>query len=443
KKLLKGEITEFYENPVVTKSGEERLIAWHNTVLTNDKGEGTGNLSSGEDITDRGKAEAERIKLEEQYQQAQKVESLGRLAGGVAHDLNNLLTPILGYSEILLADIDADGKWRKSVNEIMRAGFRARDLVKQLLAFGRKQTLDYRLVDLNKIVMGFEPLLRRTIREDIEIKVSQSYDICTIMVDVGQIEQIIMNLAVNAQDAMTGGGGLTIETATAELDEKYAATHQDARQGEYVVLIVSDTGCGMNKKTLKNIFEPFFTTKGDMGTGLGLATVYGIVKQHDGNIQANSQPGKGTTIEVYLPISREAKTEEKSSGGISGNLKGTETILVVEDDLQVRSFTNIILNRHGYTVLEAGSGPEALTVLEAQAKPVDLMLTDVILPGMNGKDLFARVAEENPRMKVLFMSGYTDDVIAQHGVLDEDVVFIQKPFAGQALAIKLREVLDK
>lgn len=442
-KLLKGEITEFYENPVLTKGGEERLIAWYNTVLTNDEGEICGNLSSGEDITDRNKAEAERVKLEAQYQQVQKVESLGRLAGGVAHDLNNLLTPILGYSEILLADIEADDKWRKSVNEILRAGFRARDLVKQLLAFSRKQTLDYRPVDLNKTVMGIEPLLRRTIREDIEIKIRQSNDVCTIMADVGQIEQVIMNLAVNAQDAMTGGGCLTIETAIAELDEKFVSTHQDARQGEYAVLIVSDTGHGMDKETLNNIFEPFFTTKGEMGTGLGLATVYGIVKQHDGNIQVHSKHGKGTTLEVYLPVSREAAKEKNASGGITGKLNGSETILLVEDDLQVRSFSSITMRQCGYTVLEAGSAPEALTLLEAQAKPVDLMLTDVILPGMNGKDLSAKVLEDYPNMKVLFMSGYTDEVIAHHGVLEEDVAFIQKPFGGQALAIKLREILDK
>ena len=443
KKLINGEVTEFYENPVLTKSGEERLIAWHNTILVNDQGEITGNLSSGEDITLRRQAEEERLILEEQYQQSQKVESLGRLAGGVAHDLNNLLTPILGYSEILMADSEADGKWRKSASEILRAGFRARDLVKQLLAFSRKQTLDYRLVDLSKTVMEFEPLLRRTIREDIEIQVKPSYDISTIMADVGQIEQVIMNLAVNAQDAMKGGGRLTIETSTAELDEKYAATHQGAKQGEYVVLIVSDTGCGMDPGTLKSIFEPFFTTKGEMGTGLGLATVYGIVKQHEGHIQAYSQPGEGTTIEVYLPISREVNPGKNSSGTISAKLKGSETILLVEDDPQVLDFTSIILKRQGYTVLEAESGPEALMVLENQSEPVDLMLTDVILPGMNGKDLFSKVVEDHPRMKVLFMSGYTDDVIAHHGVLDEGVAFIQKPFASQALSIKLREVLDK
>ena len=443
KKLINGEVTEFYENPVLTKSGEERLIAWHNTILTNDQGEITGNLSSGEDITQRRQAEEERLILEEQYQQSQKVESLGRLAGGVAHDLNNLLTPILGYSEILMADSEADGKWRKSASEILRAGFRARDLVKQLLAFSRKQTLDYRLVDLSKTVMEFEPLLRRTIREDIEIQVKPSYDISTIMADVGQIEQVIMNLAVNAQDAMKGGGRLTIETSTAELDEKYAATQQGVKQGEYAVLIVSDTGCGMDPGTLKNIFEPFFTTKGEMGTGLGLATVYGIVKQHEGHIQTCSQPGEGTTIEIYLPISREVNPEKNSSGKISSKLKGSETILLVEDDPQVLDFTSIILKRQGYTVLEAESGPEALIVLGNQSEPVDLMLTDVILPGMNGKDLFSRVVEDHPRMKVLFMSGYTDDVIAHHGVLDEGVAFIQKPFASQALSIKLREVLDK
>jgi PAS domain S-box-containing protein len=443
--LLKGDITEFYENPVLTRDGSERLIAWHNTVIKDNRGEIAGNLSSGEDITDRRQAEVERARLEEQYQQVQKVESLGRLAGGVAHDLNNLLTPILGYGEILLADTTADEKWQKSVNEIVRAGFRARDLVRQLLAFGRKQNLDYRMVDLNKTVTAFEPLLRRTIREDIEIRIISSYDICTIMADVGQIEQVIMNLAVNAQDAMKGGGCLTFKISTVDLDGKHAAEHQEAKKGEYALLSVNDTGCGMDKETLKNLFEPFFTTKGEMGTGLGLATVYGIVKQHDGYIQAYSKPGKGTTMEIYLPISREKYDEKQSSitSKTAGRLKGSETILLVEDDIQVRNFSSIILKRLGYTVLEAGSAPEALAVLGSETEPVDMLLTDVILPGMNGKDLYARVVKKYPEMKVLYMSGYTDDVIAHHGVMDEGVAFIQKPFAGQALTIMVREVLDK
>jgi len=441
--LLEGGIDEAHENLVLTSRGEERLIAWHNTTLYGSEGKVSGLLSSGEDITDTRRAELEKAELEEQYHHSQKVESLGRLAGGVAHDLNNLLTPILGYSEVLLADIEATDKKYKAVNEIMRAGFKARDLVKQLLAFGRKQTLEYQLVDLNKTVYGFEPLLRRTIREDIEIKIIPTYERCTTMADIGQVEQVLMNLAVNAQDAMSEGGTLTIETSVVEVDEKFSAIHLDAEPGEYVLLKVSDTGSGMDEKILDKIFEPFFTTKGEVGTGLGLATVYGIVKQHGGNIQVDSKLGQGTVFDVYLPFSEGSAKARKTGKKISSKLIGSEAVLVVEDDPQVRHFTCFTLKRYGYAVLEAESGPKALDILEKQRCKVDLLLTDVILPGMNGNELHGEIVRKCPNIKVLYMSGYTGDAIARHGVLEENVAFIQKPFAGQALAIKVREVLDQ
>ena len=328
------------------------------------------------------------------------------------------------------------------MGEILKAGFRARDLVRQLLAFSRKQTLEYRVVDMNEALTGFDKLLRRTIREDIKIEIIPSTDIRAVMADIGQIEQVIMNLAVNAQDAMPEGGRLTIETATVDLDEEYAATHPGVKPGAYVMLAISDTGCGMDDKTRGQVFEPFFSTKGKLGTGLGLSTVYGIIKQHGGNVWIYSEPGMGTTIKVYLPVSGEAHVEEETSEKTAADPKGFETILLVEDDKLVRDLAHSILKRQGYTVLVAEDGPEALTVLEAHDDPVDLLLTDVVMPEMNGRDLFDKVAEKHPDTKVLYMSGYTDNVIAHRGVLDEGTAFIQKPFNVQALAAKVREVLD-
>jgi two-component system cell cycle sensor histidine kinase/response regulator CckA len=383
------------------------------------------------------------IRLEEQYQQAQKVESVGRLAGGVAHDLNNLLSPILGYGELLLDALGPGDARRESVDEILRAGFRARDLVRQLLAFGRKQALDYKPLDINKVIGNFQKLLRHAIREDIEIEIIPSPDIRVVMADIGQIEQVIMNLALNAADAMPEGGRLTIETARVDLGEDYAAAHQGVKPGAYVMLAVSDTGMGMDDETCKHLFEPFFSTKGEQGTGLGLATVYGIVKQHGGNIWVYSEPNRGTTLKIYLPVSEEAHVEEMTSKKPATGLTGSETILLVEDSEQVRHLVHALLERQGYLVLAAENGPEALTILASHDGPVHLLLTDVVLPGMNAKELFARATEGHPGLKVLYMSGYTDNVIAQRGVLEEGTAFIQKPFSVQILAAKVREVLEQ
>ena len=431
------------DHRIVLPDGTQRFVHEQAKIITDETGKPVRLLGTVQDTTDRMKSEEEKSWIEEQSRQAQKVESIGRLAGGVAHDLNNLLTPILGYSEMLLKDFDPSDTRREPMNEILQAGFRARDLVRQLLAFSRKQTMEYKQVDMNQAVTLFEKLLRRTIREDIEIEIIPSPDIPPVMADIGQIEQVIMNLAVNAQDAMTEGGHLTIEIATAELDEKYAATKQDVEPGEYIRLAVSDTGCGMDEETREHMFEPFFSTKGELGTGLGLSTVYGIVKQHGGNIWVYSEPGMGTTFKIYLPVSREAQVEEKFREKAATAQKGSETILLVEDNEQVRHLTHTILKRQGYTVLVAESGPKALTILAAHNGPVDLLLTDVIMPGMNGRDLFAKVSEQQPGIKVLYMSGYTDNVITEHGVQNEDVAFIQKPFTIQALAAKVREVLDQ
>ncbi|MBI4774164.1 MAG: response regulator [Deltaproteobacteria bacterium] len=395
------------------------------------------------DISESMRLEAEREKLRDQLLHAQKMESIGRLAGGVAHDLNNLLSPILGYSEMLLEDLGKHDVRRESVGEILRAGIRARDLVRQLLAFSRKQTLEFKSVNINQTIEGFEKLLRRTIPEDIGIQVISSPEIPAVMADVGQIEQVIMNLAVNAADAMPGGGKLTIETAVTDLDEAYAATHPDVEPGRYVRLAFSDTGCGMDAETRRRIFEPFFSTKGERGTGLGLATVYGIVKQHGGNIWIYSEPGNGTTFKIYLPVAEKADIGESTGKKTTTDLRGSETVLLVEDEEQVRVLANAILTRQGYAVLVAKHSAEALLVLEGHNGAVNLLLTDVVMPGMNGRELYNRCVEKHPDLKVLYMSGYTDNVIAHRGVLEEGVHFIQKPFSVQTLASKVREALER
>lgn len=388
------------------------------------------------DITDR-------IHLEEQYHQAQKVESIGRLAGGVAHDLNNLLTPILGYGEMMLADFSPDDARREGMDIILRSGIRARDLVRQLLAFSRKQTLEYKPEDLNQIITNFESLLRRTTREDIQIAIVTSPKMSTIMADVGQIEQVIMNLTVNAADAMPDGGQLTIETMPVELDEEYTVNHHGVKPGPYCMLAMSDTGCGIADETMEKIFEPFFSTKGEQGTGLGLATVYGIVKQHGGNIWVYSEPGKGTTFKVYLPASDESLITTSATEATTTPRQCFESILLAEDNKDVRDLASTILTREGYTVLVAENGPSALELMDAHEGPLDLLLTDVVMPEMNGKKLFSLAAENHPQLKVLYMSGYTDNVIVHRGVLDENTSFIQKPFAIKALVAKVREVLNQ
>lgn len=395
------------------------------------------------DITDKKQAEAENARLEKQYLQAQKVEALGRLAGGVAHDINNLLTPILGYGEMLAADFSPDDRRRRPMEQIVKAGYRSRDLVRQLLAFSRKQDMAYRPLDINKTIEAFRFLLRKTIREDIVLEIIPSPDMPTIKADIGQIEQVLMNLSVNAQDAMPNGGRLTLATARIEIDEEYAATHPGMQPGSHVTLAISDTGCGMDKETREQIFEPFFSTKGEQGTGLGLATVHGIVKQHGGNILVSSEPDKGTTFTVYLPVSKEAQIEKRGREECTGDLGGCETILLVEDNEQVRDLAKAVLAQQGYTILVAENGAEALTRLASHEDPVHLLLTDVIMPVMNGRELYIRAAGKYPGMKVLYMSGYTDRVIAHQGILDDGVQLIQKPFNAHELKTRVREVLTQ
>ncbi len=402
------------------------------------------------DMTDQKRIEQERVKLEADLMQSQKVESIGRLAGGVAHDLNNLLSPILGYAELLLNEID-DSVTRESLMEIRCAGVRARDLVRQLLAFSRKQTLTFLPVDLNKTIMDFKKLLRRTIREDVLFKLKLTHEISTIMADIGQIEQVIMNLAVNAADAMPHGGTLTIETGSVMLDDTSEETHLGVKPGPCTVLTISDTGHGMDAETCRHVFEPFFSTKKEFGTGLGMATVHGVVKQHGGCIRLFSKPGAGATFKIYLPgvmgmdddsvVERHEFHVRAELGG--AELGGHETILLAEDNEHVRRLMSDLLNRHGYNVLSAQSGSHALSLLTASQDPVHLLITDVIMPEMSGKDLYARARDIQPDLNVLYMSGYADDILDHSGILEHKRFFIQKPFTVQALAGIVREVLDR
>ncbi len=394
------------------------------------------------DITRRKQLEDEREKLRGQLMHAQKMESVGRLAGGVAHDLNNLLSPVLGYGELLREELAGDPARVEKVDEILRAGSRARDLVRQLLAFSRKQTLNLQPTDISQVVIDFETLLRRTIPEDIDIEIVPAPGLPPAMADVGQVEQVIMNLAVNAADAMPDGGRLCLETSLAELDEQYAAARPGVETGRYVLLTVTDTGCGMDAQTRERIYEPFYSTKGDRGTGLGLATVYGIVKQHGGHIWVYSEPGQGTAFKIYLPVTEQRAAEQALEGATEKDPRGSETILLVEDNDQVRQLAEAILNRYGYSVTRASNGAEMLAAAAALEQPAHMLLTDVVLPGMNGRELYHRLLELYPDLKVLYMSGYTQNVIAHRGALDEGVQFIQKPFAVAALASKIREVLD-
>lgn len=388
-----------------------------------------------EDIT-------ERKTLENQLRQSQKLEAVGILAGGVAHDFNNLLTVISGYSDLTLLKLSEDDPLYRNILEIKRAGERAAALTRQLLAFSRKQVLQPKVLLLNAVVSELEKLLRRLIGEDIGLRAVLDPDLGSVKADPGQIEQIIMNLAVNARDAMPKGGKLTIETRNVSLDEEYARNHIAVTPGNYVMLAVSDTGMGMDAETQARIFEPFFTTKeAGKGTGLGLSTVYGIVKQSGGNIWVYSEVGRGTTFKIYLPRVGEGVPEPRRRS-IARSARGSETVLLAEDEDAVRKLARQVLEMNGYEVLEAANGDAALSICKHQTEPIHLLITDVIMPEMSGRELADQLAKLRPEMKVLFMSGYTDNAIIHQGVLDAGANFIQKPFPTDALARKIREVLD-
>ena len=426
-----------------TKTGEQR-IGLYSAEIINIGGERCI-IYAWHDITDQKQAEIHRLELEERLRLAQKMESIGLLAGGIAHDFNNLLTPILGYSEILLAGIQAGDSRKRALQQIREASERAAALVKQLLAFSRKQMLELKKVDIGDVVKQFEQILRSTIREDIKINSYLTSDLGIVLADIGQIEQVLMNLAVNAQDAMPNGGILTIETQNVILDESYVAMRPEASTGPHVALIVSDLGTGISKDTLDHIFEPFFTTKeSGRGTGLGLATVYGIVKQHGGSISVYSEIGQGTTFKIYLKCVSTVleRFKDKNLHTQQVLCRGTETILVVEDNELVRNLACEMLQLTGYNILSADGGESAIQVFEQHKGRVDLLLTDVIMPGINGKEIALRLCSEKPELKVLYMSGYTGNIIGQHGLLKEEVHLIQKPLSLKALSDKIRQVLD-
>jgi len=388
----------------------------------------------------------QRRQLEEQLRQAQKIEAVGRLAGGVAHDFNNLLNVITGYGQMLFRRL-TDGPEREKTKAILQAAERAAGLTRQLLAFSRKQVLEPKVLDLNAVVSGMDEMLRRLIGEDIELQTDLARDLGRTRADPGQIEQVLMNLVVNARDAMPRGGRVTLETGNAEMDEAYVRDHLGARPGRYVSLAVRDTGLGMDAETQKHIFEPFFTTKEKgKGTGLGLATVYGIVKQSEGYIWVDSAPGAGTTVRVYLPLVEGEPVAEgprRPAVPEQAPARGTETVLLVEDEEMVRRMTREVLEGAGYHVLEASSGFDALRVSSGHGGRLDLLLTDVVMPGMSGRELAERLAPVRPGMKVLYMSGHTDDAIFHHGVTQAGTGFLQKPFTPEALERRIRELLGQ
>jgi PAS domain S-box-containing protein len=395
------------------------------------------------DITEQKQAEETKAKLEAQLAAAQKLESIGRLAGGIAHDFNNLLSAIMGFGELLQMDLAPDDPKRSYAEEISKAAQRGANLTKQLLAFSRKQILQPRVLNLNTVVLDMENMLQRLIGEHIDLEVALDSQLGYLQADPTQIEQVILNLAVNARDAMPRGGKLTIETANIDLDEVYAKQHLSVAPGSYILLAVSDTGHGMDGETLTHIFEPFYTSKekGE-GTGMGLATVYGIVKQSGGDIWVYSEVGKGATFKIYLPRVDALPEADERRVLPSKKLRGQETILVVEDEELVRTMIAEALRRYGYQVLEARKGAEALVLHQEHQHPIDLLMTDVVMPEMSGQSLAERLVQANPHLKVLFTSGYSDNAIVRHGILLEGLHFIQKPFTIVALLQKIREVLD-
>ncbi len=444
-KLISGEIdqNEYYENLIVTSNGEVRQIAWHNTIIYDEHGQIAGTLSAGDDVTEYRQAEEEKATLEKQLHQAQKMESIGRLAGGVAHDFNNMLTVILGHAELGLRHLDPSHRVHGDLKEICNTAGRSADLTRQLLAFARKQTIMPKELDLNETVTGMFKMLQRIIGEDIHLAWHPMADLWRVKADATQIDQILANLCVNARDAISDVGKITIESANHSIDKKFCKSHIGMKPGKFVRLSVNDNGNGMDKETLAHIFEPFFTTKElGKGTGLGLSTVYGAVKQNNGFIDVSSEPGVGTTFSIYLPCYEDKTRQTMNEGTIETSPQGKETILLVEDEPAILRITSNILTEQGYNVIEANTPKEAIQLAREHTCEIHLLLTDVVMPEMNGRDLAKHLKLLNPHLKCLYMSGHTADVIANSGVLTTEVQFIQKPFTINNLAVKLREILD-
>jgi len=395
------------------------------------------------DITGRKRAEQEREELQEQLRMSQRIEAVGKLAGGIAHDFNNLLSVILSYTGFALESLQQGDPLRNDLLEVKKSGERAATLTRQLLAFSRKQVLQPQLLSLNQVAVGIEKMLSRVLGEDVDLVQLLAPDLGLTLADPGQIEQALMNLVVNARDAMPDGGKLTIETSNIEIDAEYAARHISVKPGPYVLLAVTDTGCGMDPQTQARVFEPFFTTKEKgKGTGLGLSTVYGIVKQSGGSIWVYSEPGKGTTFKIYLPREAAGATVPAARPPAIPIRTGTETVLVVEDEEALRRVAARALAAAGYSVLSAADGEEALRAVAQHSGAIDLLVTDVVMPGMGGATLAQELTVRRPELKILYMSGYTDDAIVRHGVLEAGIHFLAKPFTAPDVTRKVREVLD-
>ncbi len=429
------------DHRVIMPDGTERIMQGRGEILLDSQGEPIRMFGIVQDITESKRAADALQRSEEQLRQSQKMEAVGRLAGGVAHDFNNLLTVIGGYCSLSLQQINGNPQLQKNVGEILKASDRAAALTSQLLAFSRKQVLQPRVLQLNEVVRGMEKMLRRLIGEDVELSTTFDPVLGHVLADPGQIEQVLMNLAVNARDAMPRGGKLTISTSNISIDQKSNFRNRTLEVGEYVLIALSDNGVGMTDAIKTHLFEPFFTTKGlGKGTGLGLATCYGIICQSDGDIRVYSEPNSGTTFKIYLP-----RTDAQPEPAIPADLKllpdGTESVLVVEDDSAVRGLAVMILRERGYQVVESSNAFEALEMIRKNIR-LDLVITDVIMPQMSGKELYDQIKSQLPQTRVLLMSGYTDDALAHHGVLDESLSFLEKPFSPSRLARKVRDVLD-
>jgi PAS domain S-box-containing protein len=439
-----GEPSREFDWEIIRKDGTKRSIEASVSLIKDSSGQTIGFRGIVRDITERKRSEEEKASLQDQLRQSQKIEAIGRLAGGIAHDFNNLLTVIRGYSQLSLHELKEDVPLRGNIEEIKRAAERAAELTQQLLAFSRRQILETKVLDLNAILRDLDKMLHRLIGEDIELVTVLADDLGRVKTDPGWVEQIIMNLAVNARDAMPSVGKLTIETANVELDEAYALNHIAVTPGRYVMLSMSDTGVGMLPEIREKVFEPFFTTKEKgKGTGLGLSTVYGIVKQSGGNIWIYSEPGKGTTFKIYLPRVDDPLEEIIERVVKEELLLGSETILIVEDQEDVLKLAARILSKHGYTVIQTSSTSKALEICREQKKPIHLILTDVVMPQMSGRELIEQCRQMRADFKTLYMSGYTDNAITHHGILEPGIHFVQKPFTVDGLARKVREALDE
>ncbi|PKN23866.1 MAG: hybrid sensor histidine kinase/response regulator [Deltaproteobacteria bacterium HGW-Deltaproteobacteria-22] len=444
RRLVAGEDITSFETQRVTKDGRVIDVWMTVTKLMDDAGKPIGLASTERDITALKREERARQNLEEQLRASQKMEAIGSLAGGVAHDFNNLLSVILSYTSFAMESLREGDPLLADLLEVKNAGERAAVLTRQLLAFSRKQVLQPSVLDINGVTAGLEKMLRRILGEDVELVQELAPELGLVMADQGQIEQVLMNLVVNARDAMPMGGKLTIGTANIELDEEYSERHLAVKPGSYVQLAVSDTGHGMDEQTQKRIFEPFFTTKEkDKGTGLGLAMVYGIVKQSGGDIWVYSELGQGTTFKVYLPRDRSTGARSATvSPVVAGRATGTETVLIVEDEESLRKVIRRVLVAAGYTVMTAKDGDEALQICARHTEELHLVLTDVVMPRMSGRVLVQELAKTRPTVKVVYMSGYTDAAISHHGILDAGTHFLAKPFTSTGLLQKVREVLD-